>query len=81
MHWKPFRGGGWNVITESLEFDGTNDDVLIIYGINEECLIYLIYQAEHPPILNVKVVRNSDGDEMTMTSYDIENYIISSSNE
>ena len=81
MHWKPFRGDGWNVITESLEFYGTNDDVLIIYRINEECLIYLIYQAEHPLILNVKLVRNSDGDEMTLTSDDIENYIISSSNE
>ena len=81
MHWKPFIGGRWHVIVYTPEFDGTNDEVLTIYEINKECIIYLIYQVEQPPLLNVKTVKNSDGDAMPLTSDDIDNDIISISNE
>ena len=80
-HWKPLRGGGWHVIVEIPYFDGKNDDVITIYEINEECLIYIIYQAKEPSLLNVKMVKNSDGDAMTLTSDDIYKDIISSINE
>ena len=81
IHCKPFRGGRWHAIADLPEVDGTNDDVLTINKINEECLIYLISQAEQPPLLNVKMVKKSDVDSMTLTSDDIDNDIISNSNE
>ena len=81
MHWNPFIGGGWHVIAETPNFYGTIDDILTIYKINEECLIYLISQAEQPPLLNFQMVKKSGGDAIPLTSGDIDNVSISSSNE
>ena len=58
MHWQPYRGGGWCVLGEPAEYDGTNDDVLQPFLINEECLIPLIEAAEQPPLLNIEKVSN-----------------------
>ena len=58
MHWQPYRGGGWCVLGEPAEYDGTNDDVLQPFLINEECLIPLIEAAEQRPLLNIKKVSN-----------------------
>ena len=80
MHLDPFRGCRWNLIADPPEFDCTNDDVLTLHKINEECLICLIFYAEQPPLLNFKMVKNSDGDAITLTSDDIYKGIISSSN-
>ena len=80
MHWKIFRGGGWHVTADPPDFDSTNDYLLTIHEINEWCLIYLIYWVERPPLLNVKMVKKSDGDAMVMISYDIDNDGISNSN-
>ena len=81
MHWKPFRGGGWHVIADPPEFDITTDDVLPIYKINEKGFIYIIYQAEKPPLINVKMAKKSDSDAMTMNSDYIDNDSISIRNE
>ena len=35
MYLKPFRGGGWRLIVDTPELDGTNDDVITIYEIND----------------------------------------------
>ena len=52
MYWKPFRGRGWCAIAEPSEYDGTNDDVLEMYMIHEQCLIHLINLQEQPVILD-----------------------------
>ena len=46
------------VLGEPAEYDGTNDDVLQPFLINEECLIPLIEAAEQPPLLNIEKVSN-----------------------
>ena len=57
MSWKPHRGGGWCVLGEPVEYDGTNDDVLTPFVINDECLITLIEMADQPPLKNIKKVK------------------------
>ena len=61
MKW--IRSSGWHVIAEPAEYDGTNDDVLEPFPINEETLIYLIKNTEQPTVLNVRMVNKEDGEE------------------
>ena len=58
IHWQPYRGGGWCVVGEPADYDGTNDDVLQPFLINQECLIPLIEAEEQPPLLNIEKVTN-----------------------
>ena len=58
MHWQPYRGGGWCVLGEPAEYDGTNDDVMQPFMINQECLIPLIEAEEQPPLLNIEKITN-----------------------
>ena len=53
MYWKPGRNGGWHILAEPPEYDGEDEDMLEIYEINEDCLIWLIAQYEQPKLLNV----------------------------
>ena len=48
--------GGWNVLAEPPQYDGTNDEVLVPYEINDDCLIYLIKQTEQPQLLNIEKI-------------------------
>ena len=59
MYWKPYRGGGWCILGEPAEYDGTNDDVLTPFVINNECLIPLIEMEDQPPLKNIKKVQNT----------------------
>jgi hypothetical protein len=56
MYWKPYRGGGWCVVGEPANFDGTNEEVLQDFIINETCLIPLIMAHEQAPLLNIEMV-------------------------
>ena len=55
----PTGGGGWCGLGEPAEYDGTNDDVLTPFVINDECLITLIEMADQPPLKNIKKVKNT----------------------
>jgi len=72
MDWVRGRNGGWHVVAEPAEYDGTNDDVLEIYEINEESLMWMIINTEQPPKLNIQKVYkddiNSDGEEVGDTA-------------
>ena len=63
MHWQPHRNGGWQAVAEPAECDGANEEVLLVFQINEHCLIYLIAQTEQPPLLNIWMVQKEDKDE------------------
>ena len=59
----PTRGGedGWCVLGEPAEYDGTNDDVLTPFVINDDCLIPLIEMEDQPPLKNIKRVKKHKG--------------------
>ena len=59
MFYQKGRGGGWCVLACPPEFDGQNEDVLEIYLVNEETLIYLIENTDQPAELNVEIVKKS----------------------
>ena len=56
MQFEKGRKGGWAVLAELSEYDGTNDHLLEPYSINMETLIYSIQNIEQPPNLNAKMV-------------------------
>ena len=41
---------------EPTEYDGTNDDVLDPFVINNDCLIHLLKNTEQPAELNVRMI-------------------------
>ena len=53
----PTGGGGWCVLGEPAEYDGTNDGVLTLFVINDQCLICLIKIEHQPPLKNIKKVK------------------------
>ena len=55
----PTGGGGWCVLGEPEEYDGTNDDVLTPFVINDECLIPLVKTEDQPSLKNIKKVKNT----------------------
>ena len=55
----PTGGGGWCVLGKPAEYDGTNDDVLTPFVINNECFIPLIEMEDQPPLKNIKKVQNT----------------------
>ena len=63
MHWQPRRNGGWQVVAEPAECDGTNEEVLLVFQTNERCLICLIAQTEQPPLLNIQMVQKEEEDK------------------
>ena len=64
-----FRGSGWHVMAEPPEYDGTNDEFLELFVIDEDILIYLFKNTEQPDELNVRMVEKKneedDSDENT----------------
>ena len=49
-------------MAESPDYDGSNDDLLEPFPIDEETLIYLIQGTKQPDHLNVKMVKTGDND-------------------
>ena len=62
LYWKPGKNGGWHILAEPPEYDGEDEDMLEIYEINEDCLIWLIDQYEQPKLLNVVKLTKESGD-------------------
>lgn len=56
MQYEKGRKGGWAVLAEPPEYDGSNDDILEPLTINEECLIFMIAKTDQPKKLNVEKV-------------------------
>ncbi len=55
------KNGGWYVVAEPPEYDGTDDDLLEEFQINEDCLIYMIQEYEQPRGMNVeKILRGAE---------------------
>ena len=57
---KYIRRSGWHVLAEPPEYNGTNDDVMEPFPIDEETLIYLIKNTKQPAHLNVKMIMADD---------------------
>ena len=57
MYWKPYRGGGWCVICEPPEYDGTNENILEFYQLRWDGFIDMIMREDQPPLLNIKKVK------------------------
>ena len=68
MRWRSGRvNGGWYVLAEPPEYDGTNKEVLEEFQINEECLIWTIKEYEQPRVLNVEnILREENGESAAM---------------
>ena len=66
LYWVKERGGGWYVVAETAEYDGSNANVLEIYEINDHCLMEMLIDTEQPAKLNIQKIfkdeENSDGE-------------------
>lgn len=56
MEFRKYRGGGWCVIGLPPEYNGSNDDVLEPYLINEN-LVDMIQETSQPTEVNVDIIR------------------------
>ena len=70
MEW--IRGGGWHVVAEPPEYDGTDNNFLESFQISEGLLIILISSTEQPDALNVRMVwkKNNKDDSDDSTNND-----------
>ena len=59
---KYIRRSGWHVMAEPPDYDGSNDELLEPFPIDEETLIYLIQGSKQSDHINVKMVKTDDDD-------------------
>ena len=64
MRWRSGRvNGGWHVLAQPPEYNGSDRNLLEEFQINEGCLIYMIRIYEQPTVLNVeKILPETHGD-------------------
>ena len=56
IYFQNSKKGGWVVLAELQEYDGTNSDVLGTLQINEYILIYFIKKKDHPEQNNIHLI-------------------------
>ena len=61
LDWLKGRGGGWCVMGMPPEYDGSNDDVLQPYLINQN-LVDMIEATEQPSENNITMIRKEESD-------------------